>query len=101
MALNMGPKPLQPLHPKGSVVELYEFDPSRQWRRVYADGEAAGGWMLLEHEESLGCRRMKGQVMRDSPGIQSGIGVLKVMSRGLSRVQEAVLWCWGLEIRLW
>ncbi|CAE7339654.1 unnamed protein product, partial [Symbiodinium sp. CCMP2456] len=35
---------------RGSVVELYEFDPSRQWRRVYADGEAAGGWMLLEHE---------------------------------------------------
>ncbi|CAE7234323.1 unnamed protein product [Symbiodinium pilosum] len=39
---------------RGTVVELFEFDPTRRWRRVYADGQVAGGWMLLEHEE-FGC----------------------------------------------
>mmetsp|Transcript_1804 Transcript_1804/g.3236 ORF Transcript_1804/g.3236 Transcript_1804/m.3236 type:complete len:105 (+) Transcript_1804:250-564(+) len=36
---------------RGSIVNMFEFDESGKWRRVFADGQGAGGWMLLVHDE--------------------------------------------------
>ncbi|CAE7427545.1 pgi [Symbiodinium sp. CCMP2592] len=46
---------------KGETVELFEWDPSRKWRRCAADALATtAGWVLLDHPEFGPLVRPKG-----------------------------------------